>query len=335
MASIFDGHTTQTGDRLTTGEVQDFRDTVRRARRTASVPGMTVETTHGGTNVLLDDTIRNPDHINDWFLGMIVPRPTPPEGQAPTFPALHGAMYYVAELVDDSVDADHIALTELQAQLNQWLFGFSEVVPPGQTESPRDKQRELTGPARFVVATNLAEMSVHFHFAESLEPDGASLPDGTIVKVFMGQSLDGRPRYYFSQGGRGLIQQFRLLAVTELFLVCAKWDGQTGSEPVNVWKPWELRTETLDPGGYVFRGREYKAVGTQERTEKRLSDNVIEHQMTSRPYHGEPDGDILYGIFKPLGGIASHMPQDNYANIPGAEWLDINVGGRAWAKVST
>lgn len=333
MGSIHDGHITQTGDRLTANEVQEFRDTARRAQRTASVDGMTFETMHGGTHVRLDDTIRNPDHINDWFLGMIVPRPEPPEGQMPEFPELHGAMYYVAEVVDDSVDTDHIAVTELQAQLTQWLLGFSDVIPPGQTESPRDRQRKLTG-ARFVVATNLAELSVHSHMSDAQgnpapEPDGAGLPDGTIVKVFMGRSLDGRPRYYFSSGAASLIQQFRIIVVKQLDLLCRKWDGETAGDRALVWKPWTLRVSPdpyTDSDGVTYRGD-----GPQSRTVS--IPGAFEEQVTIPRYQGEPNGDILYATFGPTGGIASHHPADDYANVTGtSRWLDLNLDGRQWAR---
>lgn len=359
MGRIYDGRITQAGDRVSAAEVQEFRNAARRSATISAVDGVTVEVTPDGTHILLDDTIRNPDHINDWFLGVTADKPEVPEGQ-PEWPDLHGAMYYVKEVTDVSTDPNHFAVTETQPLIERWLFNFSDepITGPGPRPrpgsggpraapapgsgalSPRAIQKRVTGPARLVVAANLAEMSVHTHRPglegePAPEPDGAGLPPGMIVKVFMAQSLDGRPRYYFSSGGQVAVQQFRIITVTDTSLLCKTWDGEVASEElVNVWKPWTLRVSRQT---YTFRTRTYEYVDPQSRIQ-RLSTGAHEEQVTNPPYHGATtegaqDGDILYATWNPRGGIASHDPGDEWADVGGnSRWLDDNRDGRAWAR---
>jgi hypothetical protein len=158
------------------------------------------------------------------------------------------------------------------------------------------------------------------------------LPDDTTIFRWLLLRTEGPPMLFPMGGAQSATQQFRIIGIANGYVIAKKWTSETRTAGTStiIWMPWTLRVSE-EP--YTdSRGRTYERVGPQERIQ-RLPSGAYEEQVINPPYHGEPAGDIIYGMFAPSGGIASHHPDDDYGEVPlTSRWIDVNVDGRQWAR---
>lgn len=122
------------------------------------------------------------------------------------------------------------------------------------------------------------------------------------------------------------VSQFLLKSVSDDHLVCRTWDGATeGSANVNVAKPPALRRTGWH--GVTVVGITYTYTGTQARTA--VQGTTTENQVIIPAYQtasGQYIGNVIYAV-QPQGGTGVVV------NGEAVVWQDLNVDGRAWAKV--
>jgi len=320
--AVYDGHAAQTGDRLSADELNELRASARRSQQATAVDGATITMLAEGSYVQLDESVRNPEKINDWFLGEIVDKPR----TDPVMPDLEGSMYWVTEVQDASyiTEPRRMRLENSQIARLRWLDQLPRVKTGDQTVSSYDANKDAFIP-RLVVAANIAEMD-----ARDSQNDVRSLAPGLVVKVFMLRSNDGTPRYYFSSP-RTTIRQFIIIeggqqgSIHDEYLDCHTWAGdlQTeGVETIRIARPWGLRSS---PMPYSRDGKTYTRVDAQQRRASLNADpDKVETQVLAKRYFTRNVITASYGIAGGLGSAA--------LTALGVEWLDDNRDGRAWAE---
>lgn len=320
--ALDDGHAAQTGDRLKADDLNELRASARSTREQVGVEGVNTTRLPGGSYVQLDDSIRNPENINEWFLAEIVTKPV----LDPPLPDLEGAMYWVTEVQDASYieQPNRMRLENSQIARERWLDLLPRVPTGDQTVSSYDANKEQFIP-RLVVAANLAEMD-----ARNPENDVSTLATGLAVKVFMLRSNDETPRYYFSIGGGLQARQFIIVAIHDEHLECHTWNGNPDDEGaliIKVARPWGLRAY---PETYTQDGKTYEYRTTQERLARiavppgRGASAETELQFVTPSYYTR---NVVLGLGGVRGGVISPLLD---ALPGGVDWLDITPG-REWA----
>ena len=110
-------------------------------------------------------------------------------------------------------------------------------------------------------------------------------------------------------------------------LVCRAYvDGVLGTEDINVAKPHELRQSPWTSGAY--RGVYYELTSPQDRIVMDESEDILEEQVIVPQYLVEADGPIGF-----KGSEIYALQADTTISGTDYEWVDLNVGARAWAKV--
>ena len=119
------------------------------------------------------------------------------------------------------------------------------------------------------------------------------------------------------------IQQMKVVAEFNDHLTCHTWDGTSeGTDAIHVAKPPTLRLTPYD--GQTVNGITYNYTGYNTRTAENEDEETEDQQIT-------PDyaaGDVIFAVKNIAGGTGA--TDDEYVD---CEWLDLNVDGRAWAKV--
>ena len=118
------------------------------------------------------------------------------------------------------------------------------------------------------------------------------------------------------QAGRIVrLMQMKVVSVGGDTITCSFYDGEfTSSAEISVARPYLLRNSLASRNGIG-----YTYTGTDARTADDGSDT--EDQVVVPAYVA---GDIIYAMSIPSGGTS----------VENAEWIDINVDGRAWAKAA-
>lgn len=139
--------------------------------------------------------------------------------------------------------------------------------------------------------------------------------------------LTGRPRGI----PKKVAQRMRLKSVGYDYITCRTLDedGNEGDEDIIVAKPEELQRTPWD--GKTIAGVAYTISGVQARNATQSSPAANETQVVIPTYQvavTNYDGSVIFAV-KPYGGTGV-VDGDG---VP-VEWQDLNVAGRAWAKVS-
>ena len=125
-------------------------------------------------------------------------------------------------------------------------------------------------------------------------------------------------RQIFTKGG-GKIRRFEVVSVDDDYIVCIE-PGDTSSDPkyYNIAKPYLLQRTPFD--GETRDAISYAYTSATERTA--TDETYEEEDQVIVPNYVA--GDIIYAAFAPTGGTGVE---------DASMWLDLNVDGRAWAKV--
>lgn len=124
------------------------------------------------------------------------------------------------------------------------------------------------------------------------------------------------------------VQQFIITATAANYVIGATWNGvEQGDESIPIAKPWELRPDVFDGGtrddiAYTFSG-----------DETREADNLVdtETQVVVPSYLA---GDVIFAMRNIDGGTGVSITFDDGTSLD-VDWLDMNLGARAWAKQSS
>lgn len=151
--------------------------------------------------------------------------------------------------------------------------------------------------------------------------DRANTIVDTVNRVLRGVP----PTQQLFDTGNITLQQFRVVSVDGDFLLCHTWDGSSeGVTNITVAKPYLLRRGPFD--GQTRNGVSYVYASDTTRTATLVADATTEDEVIVPSYQAD---DIIYACPYVVGGTSA---QDDGA--VAVEWLDVNVCGRAWAKVS-
>jgi hypothetical protein len=123
-----------------------------------------------------------------------------------------------------------------------------------------------------------------------------------------------------ARAGSGVVLQVNVLEQGGDWIKVLTWDGTSeGTDPIYVAKPYLLRRSLASWNGLTFT--------YSSNFEREATDGVDTEDQVIVPAY-VPD-DILY-VIRPYGGTGTVDP-DTQPIV----WLDLNVDGRAWAKVAT
>lgn len=125
------------------------------------------------------------------------------------------------------------------------------------------------------------------------------------------------------------VRQFKVITEMEDYVTCNAFDGvDSGDLVYNVAKPYLLRRTPFD--GETRKSITYTYSSNYQRT---ADDGVdTESQIIVPSYTA---GDIIYAVMGIAGSTS--VWQDTSSAEPGRNkifWVDLNVDGRCWAKVS-
>ncbi len=146
--------------------------------------------------------------------------------------------------------------------------------------------------------------------------------------------LGGKTDFPF---GGVTIGMFIVKEVLADHLRCRSWDGEEeGTVDVLVAKPWLLRRTPFDT--LEIAGIEYTYINDYSRTAEDTETEETEEQEitpTYQPAEGEYAGDVIFAAHTILRGTAvvieEEVEEETVTTIP--YWIDLNIDGRAWAKV--
>ena len=118
--------------------------------------------------------------------------------------------------------------------------------------------------------------------------------------------------------------QVQVVSVETDYMICTVTD--TGAQ-VYVALPWQLRRTPFD--GQTYNGVSYTYTSNTARDAS--SGSGSESQVIVPAYVA---GDLVYALTGIVGDTSVHETTTQGASLPQpVEWLDLNVDGRAWAKV--
>jgi hypothetical protein len=136
-----------------------------------------------------------------------------------------------------------------------------------------------------------------------------------------------------SAAARGQSQQMRVYQVRGDYLLCWTDDGGTTSIPVwtnqplvLVAKPWLLRRspfDTLTRAGITY---------TYDDDSTRVAADEDDHEEDQVVVPSYAEGDVIYATAAVAGGVMVRRVASEPASDVVAEWLDLNVDGRAWGS---
>lgn len=121
-------------------------------------------------------------------------------------------------------------------------------------------------------------------------------------------------------------------------VICRTWNGIVeGTALVPVARPWELQQSVFD--GFLLDGFAYDYDGPDFRIKTRESDGKEEQQVIVPSYKALGDvRQIIYAARGVDGGSGAYYDQGEFVgeiwipNLQLVPWIDLNLGGRAWAK---
>lgn len=152
-----------------------------------------------------------------------------------------------------------------------------------------------------------------------------------VQQTTKGQILTAAPQAPSTPGDPGVVKQFRIKSIQNDYFVCREFDGTSeGEDDVNVAKAWELRRTPFhnqtfsviipaypgSPGtvqiGYAYQTATYRIATIATATE---------HQIVLETYI--PNTTVIFA-----------SQAENGTGVSDAEWIDLNLGGHAWARVA-
>lgn len=130
------------------------------------------------------------------------------------------------------------------------------------------------------------------------------------------------PRQNTDRGLLGQVEmgQFRIVSVEDEVLVCREWDGSVvGTQDINIAKPPELRTTFLSHGAVTFAYTD---------SVTRVASAAGESNETQVIVPSYEVNDVIFAVRRIRRGTGVKLGDAAVA----VEWLDLNVGARAFAK---
>ncbi len=137
------------------------------------------------------------------------------------------------------------------------------------------------------------------------------------------------------------VQMFVIRVVKSDYLLCRTWDSEArGDSDIKVLKPWFLRkkpfhgtSSSTDRLGirYIYEA----ADAAQQRTATRLSDSETEDQIVVPTYRAHSTSATLADKIFGIRGVIGGFDDDVFASAEDAEWMDMNLDARMWAKATT